>query len=174
MLIRTTYEAALRFLGDAHLLWDETVVPHDIPLLSHHPYVSEYGWLFSLERRLARLVEPWLQSYRHDLIGSKGVLNEALSNAYCHAHKRDAGLSMQITIHRSSKGILIRIKDQGKGFDVESTIRRCQSGRDYYKIAGNGLRLMMESRSFQIFFDERGTACHLLHLFLPADREAIE
>jgi anti-sigma regulatory factor (Ser/Thr protein kinase) len=103
--------------------------------------------------------------YRYELIGSKGLLCEALSNAFAHGNRKDPHLPIGVTIHQGTRGVVVRIKDSGKGFDIDGVLEEYSQGKSYYHTAGNGLRLMISSTVFHVFYTEGGTAFHLLHTF---------
>ena len=65
------------------------VIPRDFPDCPNSCYQPEYDWLFQYERQIAAFLAPWLRAYRYELIGEKGILCEALSNAFSHGHRKD-------------------------------------------------------------------------------------
>ncbi|PLY01969.1 MAG: hypothetical protein C0622_06205 [Desulfuromonas sp.] len=165
MFLSLTCPEALQEIADAKLIFDEIFVPKECPPASHSPYLPEYEWLFITERKLARFLDPWLKSYRPELIGSGGMISEALSNAYCHAHKRNARLPIQVTIYEGKAGLLLKIKDAGEGFDIDGMVSKFLSNKNYFYNAGNGTKCMFETKNFGIFYAENGTAFHLMYLF---------
>lgn len=164
MLVGLTPAAALRLLGQHRELLDEALVPADCPPADHSPYRPEYGWLFCAERRLARLLEPWLPQARHALIGPGGVLSEALSNAFRHGNGRDPRLPIGVRVVAGPRGLLVRIQDRGRGFDAAAVAARLRRGQRYFEVAGSGFRAMEACPVFRVFFAAEGAAVHLLHL----------
>lgn len=165
MLLDIRLDEAFRLVGRPELAKEEVVVPGQLPSAAHSPYRPDYDWLFLYERRLARFLEPWLKEFRHELIGAKGILSEALSNSYYHGHGKDPTLPIEVRIYIGVHGLIVRIKDAGNGFSVSQIHKQYQKGKAYYHVAGNGLRTMVSSINFGIFYDEEGSAFHLLHLF---------
>jgi hypothetical protein len=165
MLFDIDFAAALEHIGDHRLVWDDLLVPADVKAVPNSPYRPEYDWLFVYERRLASFLEKWLKPHRHELIGENGILCEALANAYCHGHARDRRLPIQVRIHAGKLGLIVSIFDQGDGFDLKAIARRFQNGTTYYHLAGNGMRCMIQSPRFGVFYTHAGRCFHLLYRF---------
>lgn len=165
MFLTINFQHALVILESPKLIREEMVVPADLPLHPDCPYRSGYDWLYRYERELLRFLAPWLSRYRYELIGEKGILCEALSNAFCHGHRKDPHLPIELRVFRGKKGLLVQIKDNGQGFYVEDVLNRYQKNKRYYCTAGNGFHLMASSTHFGIFYDRSGNIFHLLYLF---------
>lgn len=165
MLIDMSLEQGLACIDAVEILHEEQLVPARCPANPNSPYRAEYEWLFGVERTLARTLAPWLASYRFELIGNQGLLCEALSNAFAHGNGKDPSLPIGVTIHRGKKGVLVRIRDSGTGFDIDRILEEYSRGRSYYHTAGNGLRLMIASTVFHVFYTDAGAAFHLLFMF---------
>lgn len=167
MLIHLSFEQGLARIENHGVIHAETLVPAKCPTNPNSPYRAEYEWLFGVERTLARILSPWLETHRHELIGNQGLLCEALSNAFAHGNRKDPHRPIGIVIHKGRKGVVVRIKDSGDGFDVDGVMEEYSRGKAYYHTAGNGLRLMISSTVFQVFYTDAGTAFHLLYTPLP-------
>ncbi len=165
MLINMSLEQGLTRIDSHGSLHDEVLVPAQCPASPNSPYRAEYEWLFGVERALARTLSPWLEGFRYELIGSKGLLCEALSNAFAHGNRKDPKRPIAITIYEGNKGLIVRIKDSGRGFNIDGVIDEYSRGKSYYHTAGNGLRLMISSTVFNVFYTDNGTAFHLLYTF---------
>ena len=150
------------------MIYQEDVVPRNFPESPNSPYRPEYDWLFQYERQLAAFLEKWLRAHRYALIGEKGILCEALSNAFSHGHRKDPFKTIQVRIWLGKAGLLVEIRDSGKGFDVGETYDRYRRRKPYYALAGNGMRLMARSEHFGIFHHAGGTAFCMLYLFKSA------
>lgn len=165
MFVEMTPAAAVRLLGNATRVLDERIVPADTRDPGHSPYRPGYEWLFFYERALARKLDPWLQQHRPVLFGSRGILSEALSNAFCHGNNRQSSLAIHVEVDVGARGLLITIGDAGRGFDVETLVSRAQRGRRHaFHNAGNGLRAMADAEAFGIFYSDGGRRCHVLYL----------
>lgn len=164
MLIKLSIYEGLSQISYPELVLDETVIPSQCPPNPNSPYTPDYEWLFGYERKLCNFLNPWMANFRYELIGEKGILCEALSNAFSHAHQKDPTIPIIIRVYEGRKGLLIRIKDCGKGFNVDDIIEGYVKGKIYYHTAGNGIKNIMNS-SFTIFYTDRGTAFNLLYFF---------
>jgi hypothetical protein len=165
VLLDLSWQRALACIGPTRVTLEDRLVPAAFPPAPNSPYRAGYDWLYIYERRLARRLASWFESRRHDLIGSQGLLSEALSNAFCHGNKRDPQQPIWVSVLTGSKGCLIQIKDAGDGFDVPQTLAHYKAGKAYYSVAGNGLKRMAETQAFGVFFNRSGNALHLLYLF---------
>jgi len=165
MFLNLTYDTTLALISEAKLVFDEIIVPKTCPCASHSPYLPEYDWLFLLERKLARFLDPWMKEHRPELIGSSGIISEALSNAYCHGHKRDSSLPITIKIYQGEHGIMLQIKDTGEGFNIKNMVSKFLSNKNYFYNAGNGIKSMFNSKVFGFFYEDRGSSFHLVFMF---------
>ncbi|MFO8057978.1 MAG: ATP-binding protein [bacterium] len=165
MLVEMNLNKALEALEGPEIIFEKTVVPREEPAPGHCPYLPEYDWMFLFERNLARKLDKWLEEHRRELVGASGLLSEALSNAYCHGNRRDPAKPIHISVLKSHKGLLVRIKDAGAGFNFPETFHKLQKGGNYYKLAGNGIKRMISSEVFAVFYTEGGRSFNLLYLF---------
>jgi hypothetical protein len=165
MLLAIDRLQAFQLIGSPRLIREDRVVPGEFPDCPDSPYKPGYDWLFRYERQIAAFLEKWLRPYRYELIGQKGILCEALSNAFAHGHKKDPELPIFVRVFLGGKGLLVQIENDKRGFDVEEVYSRYRKRRHYYLRAGNGIRLMAESHNFGIFHDTKGKTFHLLYLF---------
>ena len=165
MLISITLDEALKTVERPELVKKDVVIPGRFSSASHSPYRPGYDWLFVYERKLARFLEPWLKQFRYELIGEKGILCEALSNAYYHGHAKDPMLPIEVRVYVGARGLIVRIEDSGNGFSVKSIYEKYEKGKAYFYTAGNGMRSMITSKNFGVFYDKKGSAFHLLYLF---------
>lgn len=165
MLLTFNLQHALAILDSPRLIREEVVVPASFPPHSNSPYRAGYDWLYQYERDIVRFLTPWFAFYRYELIGEKGILCEAFSNAFCHGHQKDPRRPIKLKVFQGRQGMLIQIADDGPGFYVKKVIRRYLNNQRYYSTAGNGIHLMAASKHFGIFFNRSGTNFHLLYLF---------
>ncbi len=164
MLTRLSIYDGLTKIVQPELILDETIVPSKCPTNINSLYTPEYEWLFGYERKLCHFLKPWMAKFRYQLIGDKGVLCEALSNAFSHGHKKNPVTPITIRVYKGRMGLLIRIKDRGEGFNIKTVFQKYSSGKAYYHTAGNGFKNMADS-PFDIFFTDNGSAFNLLYLF---------
>lgn len=165
MLLTIDLAEAERLIEAPVVVREDKIVPAEFPEFPDSPYRTGYDWLFIYERRIAGFLEKWLRPYRYELIGQKGILCEALSNAFSHAHHKDPQQPIGVKVVLGQRGIIVRIEDSGKGFNVSEIYQRYCKNKKYYYTAGNGLRLMSESDHFGVFYNRAGTAFHLLYFF---------
>lgn len=164
MIVATDFETALSRIQSESIFLDWSLVPADFPFAADSPYRAGYDWLFVAEKKVMRLSPPWLRELRFELIGERGVLSEALSNAFCHAHQRQENLPIHIQGHLGTAGIMFSVRDRGEGFDVQALLIKAHSGKKYFQNAGNGFVRMTSSEKFNVFYDLNGRRCNIYHL----------
>lgn len=165
MILNLTAAEALDLIGSPEIIRQDEVVPKDFPDCPNSLYQPEYDWLFQYERQIAAFLEKWLRPYRYELIGEKGIICEALSNAFSHGHRKDPFKVICVSIWQGDKGLLIEIKDSGEGFNIRETYDSFLQRKPYFALAGNGLRRMAASDKFGIFHNAGGTVFCMLYLF---------
>ncbi len=165
MLLLIDGEQAEQLIRSPRVIREDTVIPIEFPEHPDSRYRAGYDWLFIYERQIAKFLEKWLRPYRYELIGEKGIICEALSNAFSHAHNKDPVLPIYVRILEGDKGLMVRIEDSGRGFNVKEVYNKYRKKKQYYSTAGNGLRLMAESRRFGVFHDDSGSVFHMLYFF---------
>jgi anti-sigma regulatory factor (Ser/Thr protein kinase) len=165
MLLSMTPEEALHLIASPRQILKERIVPAEFPHLPDSPYLPGYDWLYNYERHIAAFLEKWLRVHRYELIGEKGILCEALSNAFCHGHDKDPHKPILVRVLLGDRGLIVQIKDTGPGFDVQGIYNSYHAKKKYYSTAGNGLRLMEQSSNFGVIHDDTGTVFILVHLF---------
>lgn len=158
-------KTALAAIQTPELIREDAIIPDAFPECMDSTYRAGYDWLYQYERDIAAFLAPWLKPYRYDLIGEKGILCEALSNAFCHGHAKDPRKVMALKVYLGKRGLLVQVKDSGKGFNVQRVIQSYHQKKMYYHTAGNGIHLMAASKVFGIFYDACGWAFHLLYIF---------
>jgi hypothetical protein len=176
MLLGINATRAYRLIDQPQLIRSDRIVPQEFPPCPNSPYAPGYDWLFLYERQIAAFLEPWLKPYRWELIGERGIICEALSNAFLHAHAKDPGKVILLRVLLGKAGIMVEIEDSGRGFSVSRVYQGFMNNRRYFSSAGNGFRLMAANPNFGIFYSPAGTILYLVHRFagdldrLEADR----
>jgi hypothetical protein len=126
----------------------------------------EYRWLFA-----------FLDEVEFSLAGHKPTLQNILNsnaivllleNAYRWGNEKDPHLPIEFTLYIGRKGNLLRLKDQGKGFDVNSVSSK-YNHHDFGDASesentGDGLRFLQQSE-FEIIYEGRGNIVYLIEWF---------
>ena len=114
------------------------------------------------------LKKPFIS--RQVWIECQTVLGEAFDNAVIHAHK---GLSpdtkIEIEIEILSKLIMIKVWDQGPGFDLESQRVKLSRGLDDYAEHGRGVQILEKVADyFNYSASQDGRNCLLIIKFFDS------
>lgn len=67
------------------------------------------------------------------------VLTEAVANAICHANHDDPDKDIRVSIAATDHELLIRVYDQGQGFDIKSIMKTSAKPEDE---GGRGIQLI--------------------------------
>lgn len=165
MLLYINLEYALSCIGTIKKEKRDEVIPSQVKPVNNNLYKKDYMWLFSYERTFARFLDSWLQKYRDHLFGIKGIISESLSNAFVHGNRRETNKKIEVSVFIGTLGLIISIKDQGTGFDIDTLHKKHKKGKRYYTLAGNGTKLMFSSKIFGVFYSKSGNTCNFLYFF---------
>jgi hypothetical protein len=165
MLLTLGPDQALELIESPELMREDQVIPGHFRPVPGSPYGPGYDWIYRYEGKLARFLEPLLQYHQSELTGEKGLLYQALSNAFCHAHHKDRLKPITVSVLLGEKGLIVRVSDCGKGFNVPRVYKHCMHKKRYLTSVGNGIRFMAASPHFGVFYNQKGTQINLLYLF---------
>ena len=70
-----------------------------------------------------------------------------------------------VSVLLGEKGLIVRISDFGKGFNVPRIYKHYIYKKRYFTSVGSGLRCMAASAHFGVFYNQKGTQINLLYLF---------
>lgn len=165
MLLNLDVSQAIDFIESPELIREDQVIPGHFRPCPESPYGAGFDWLYRYELKISAFLKPWFKSHPSDLMGEKGLLHEAMSNAFCHAHHRNPLLPITVRVLLGEQGLIIRVKDCGKGFNVQKVYNHYRKKRRYLTAVGNGVRLMAASPTYGAFYNQKGTEFHLLYPF---------
>lgn len=165
MLLILNPSQALELIDSPEMISEDQVIPGHFRPCRDSPYGAGYDWIYRYERKIAHLLEPLLKSHYAEMAGEKGLLFEALSNAFYHGHHKNPLKPIIVSVLLGRKGLIVRVSDCGKGFNVKKIYKHYEKGKRRFSSVGNGIRLMASSPCFGIFYNQKGTAINLLYLF---------
>jgi hypothetical protein len=165
MLLTLSPDQALELIESPKLIREDQVIPGHFRPFPGSPYGPGNDWIYRYEGKLARFLEPLLQSHQAELTGEKGLLYQVLSNAFCHAHHKDRLKPITVSVLLGEKGLIVRVSDFGKGFNVPRIYKHCIHKKRYFSPVGSGFRCMAASPHFGVFYNQKGTQINLLYLF---------
>jgi hypothetical protein len=165
MLLNLTMEEAGDFIESAEIIKQDRVIPGHFRPCPESTYKPGLDWLYRYEQAMLNFLAPKLASLPDDLMGEKSLFHEALCNAFNHAHHRDRLKPITVTVLLGDKGLIIRVADGGRGFNLQKVYKHCRMKRRYLTAAGDGIRRMAESHRYGVFYNHKGTEFNLLYLF---------
>ncbi len=87
------------------------------------------------------------------------VLTEALANAICHANNFDPDKDVRVTISASDHDLIIKVFDQGQGFDIEALAKLKARASDE---GGRGIQIILKLMD-QVRYLQEGD-CNILEM----------
>lgn len=90
-------------------------------------------------------------------------LKKAVGNAHKRGNLRDPSKWITVEVVLTDAGAFLEVTDEGGGFDVEGTLERFGTGREYFAHSGSGFRKFTKARSV-ISFDRGGSRFRLRFL----------
>lgn len=165
MLLNLNTRQAFELIESPEMIREDQVIPGHFRPCTDSPYGPGYDWIHRYECKIAKFLEPLLKSHHAELIGEKGLLYEALSNAFCHAHHKDTLTPITVGVLLGRTGLIVRVSDCGKGFNVKKIYKHHVKKRRHFTSVGNGIHLMASSPRFGIFYNQKGTEINFLYFF---------
>lgn len=165
MLLPLNSKQALELIDSPEIIREDQVIPGHFRPCMDSPYGAGYDWIYRYERKIAPFFEPLLKSHHAELAGEKGLLYEALSNAFCYGHHKNPLKPITVSVLLGRTGLIVRVSDCGKGFNVKKVYKHYEKRKRRFSSVGNGIRLMASSPCFGIFYNQKGTAINFLYLF---------
>jgi len=88
------------------------------------------------------------------------AVEEALSNAYFYGNQGDNSLQILLTYYSGVSGGVVRIEDQGEGFNFEEVQARFKRGKRYFSNKGGGFRYY-NNNYVDVAFEEPGNVVNI-------------
>ena len=61
------------------------------------------------------------------------------------------------------KGIVVRIRDSGTGFDYEGVVKKFRNREKYFRYKGVGFQNFMSSKEFSVAFEGNGSIVNIMY-----------
>ena len=111
--------------------------PQQVELLRIPSSLDRLEQVDTAVERMARAM-----GFNEDACADLGICaTEAAANAILHAHKEDAGLTVEIRLERYPDRIRIAVRDHGRGFQTE-TVPDPTLSENLLKVGGRGLHVI--------------------------------
>ena len=175
MLLTLAPSQAFELIESLEMIREDQVIPGHFRPCKDSPYGPGYDWIYRYTLKIGNFLEQQLHPHHMELIGERGLLYQALSNAFCHAHHKDPLKPITVNVMQGRIGLIIRASDSGKGFKVQKIFKHYTKNKRHFTSVGSGIRLMASSPHYGIFYNQKGTQINFLYLFengltsLPAD-----
>ena len=114
--------------------------------------------------RLYELILEQGKPYANHLFRSGRIVGLGLENAYAHGNKGDESLPISIKVFEGIKGLVVRIRDSGEGFDFKKTQKKFENEEKYYNGFGGGFK-RYNQKEYLVSFENKGTTINILYFF---------
>jgi serine/threonine-protein kinase RsbW len=115
------------------------------------------GVVAAVQKRCEELSFP----RRHCSLNIPVALTEALSNAILRGNKEDPAKSVRVRVEASPEHIVLEIKDEGTGFDLQRSMRDPTRPENLSREDGRGLFLMSRLMDRVESFSARGNVVRM-------------
>lgn len=116
-------------------------------------------YFFSSDGYWGELMTKLEQGFHQSMDESIG---HSLENAFLRGNEGVGYLPVSLTLFSGRKGKIVRIRDNGKGFDFKRKINQMRSGEtDYYYGKGRGLKVMDRSWSV-VSYESNGSIVNIM------------
>ena len=123
----------------------------------------DYLWLFAFLSEVEQELAPY-RSQIQRILNSNAIV-VLLENSFCWGNQRNPRRPLLVEFYVGNKGVLVRIEDDGQGFDVCRVMSK-YSQHDFgdcgeFEHTGYGLRILSQS-DFEITYEGEGKVVYLL------------
>ncbi len=122
---------------------------------------SDVGYIERVVEIVRRQVDEMSFDARHVMLNVPVALTEALSNAILRGNEDDPGKHVHIRVSVTAHRLVMEVKDEGRGFDLERCTRDPTSPENVMREDGRGLFLMRSLMDTVERYDEEGNVVRL-------------
>lgn len=125
---------------------------------------SEVHLIADVVQDVVRRAESWRYSRRHLALNVPVALTEALSNAILRGNREDPAKSVQVRAELTAEQLVIDVRDEGVGFDLEACTADPTREGNLMREDGRGLFLMHKLMDRVERFSDGGNVVRLVLL----------
>jgi serine/threonine-protein kinase RsbW len=122
---------------------------------------SDVGYIERVVEMIRRQVADMSFDDRHVMLNVPVALTEALSNAILRGNCEDPEKHVHIRAFLTAQRLVMEVRDEGRGFDIERCTRDPTSPENVEREDGRGLFLMRSLMDSVERYDERGNVVRL-------------
>jgi serine/threonine-protein kinase RsbW len=122
---------------------------------------SDVGYIERVVEIIRRQVAEMGFDDRHVMLNVPVALTEALSNAILRGNGDDPGKHVHVRVSMTALRLVMEVKDEGPGFDIERCTRDPTSPENVEREDGRGLFLMRSLMDTVERYDEAGNVVRL-------------
>lgn len=99
----------------------------------------------------------------HPFLNQHYLLTEELiANAILRGNNKDPFVVASAKVLLGEKGWVLRIRDSGKGFNVDSVLKNGE-----YQYGGQGLKMLKEREGIQFNYEDNGSTLNVMDFYNP-------
>jgi serine/threonine-protein kinase RsbW len=122
---------------------------------------SDVGYIERVVEMIRRQVAEMSFDDRHVMLNVPVALTEALSNAILRGNEEDPGKHVHVRAFVTPQRLVVEVKDEGRGFDIERCTRDPTSPENVEREDGRGLFLMRSLMDSVERYDADGNVVRL-------------
>ncbi len=122
---------------------------------------SDVGYIERVVEMVRRQVAVMSFDARHVMLNVPVALTEALSNAILRGNGDEPGKHVHVRVSMTTRRLVMEVKDEGRGFDLERCTRDPTSPENVEREDGRGLFLMRSLMDSVERYDEDGNVVRL-------------
>jgi serine/threonine-protein kinase RsbW len=122
---------------------------------------SDVGYIERVVEIVRRQVAEMSYDARHVMLNVPVALTEALSNAILRGNGEDPGKHVHVRASVTARRLVMEVKDEGRGFDLERCTRDPTRPENVEREDGRGLFLMRSLMDNVERYDEGGNVVRL-------------
>lgn len=117
---------------------------------------NDVGYIERVVEMVRRQVAEMSYDERHVMLNVPVALTEALSNAILRGNREDPGKHVHVRVSVTAHRLVMEVKDEGPGFDIERCTRDPTSPENVEREDGRGLFLMRSLMDSVERYDDPG------------------
>lgn len=122
---------------------------------------SDVGYIERVVEIVRRQVAEMSFDTKHVMLNVPVALTEALSNAILRGNREDPGKHVHVRVSVTTRQLVMEVKDEGNGFDIEDCTRDPGRPENVEREDGRGLFLMRSLMDSVERYDDDGNVVRL-------------
>lgn len=155
--VNKTLDVMLEEIKFEQITRDDTLIPEDNPI----EFVHHLGILCPDDRYIYALLNEVAGEESKVTADYYGAIAFALENAFTRGNQGRWNLPVTLRVYSGQEGHVVRIADNGKGFNYRKKINQLRAGESY--TVGNGYGMeRLDGIDFEVSYEKRGSIINIM------------